>query len=155
MRKKKINRIPKNLCLSDLPDLSTNVLQKLYCQLTGRPLPQYRHRRFLIDNLAWIIQVQETGKDPEKVRRDLLKLAQKNPNNQNPRYLPGTRLVREWHGKTYEVVIEKEGYRWKNKHYRGLSQIAQEITGTRWSGPRFFGLRDKGNNKPPNEASIS
>ncbi len=54
---------------------------------------------------------------------------------------PGARLVREWNGDTYMVDILEEGYRWKDKVYKSLSEIAREITSTRWSGPRFFGLR--------------
>jgi hypothetical protein len=52
----------------------------------------------------------------------------------------GTKLIREWKGKVHEVIVAGDGYVWAGKHYRSLSQIARSITGTRWSGPRFFGL---------------
>jgi len=54
---------------------------------------------------------------------------------------PGTRLVREWHGRTYHVLVCDEGYEYDQRRYRSLSQIAREITGAAWSGPRFFGLK--------------
>lgn len=56
------------------------------------------------------------------------------------RIKPGTRLVREWHGTTHQVLIIEKGYVYRDRLYRSLTRIAHEITGARWSGPRFFGL---------------
>ena len=56
-------------------------------------------------------------------------------------FKPGTRLVREWHGQTHTVVILADGVEWRGQRYRSLSVVAREITGARWSGPRFFGLK--------------
>jgi hypothetical protein len=53
---------------------------------------------------------------------------------------PGTRLVREWRGVTYTVLIHADGIEWRGQRYRSLSVVARKITGARWSGPRFFGL---------------
>ena len=53
----------------------------------------------------------------------------------------GTRLVREWRGVTHTVLIHADGIEWRGQRYRSLSVVAREITGARWSGPRFFGLR--------------
>lgn len=53
----------------------------------------------------------------------------------------GTALVRSWHGNTHQVLITDRGYIYKGQTYRSLSQIAREITGVQWSGPRFFGLK--------------
>jgi hypothetical protein len=53
---------------------------------------------------------------------------------------PGTKLIREWKGRVHEVTVLDDTYIWSGKPYRSLSQIARAITGTRWSGPRFFGL---------------
>ena len=53
----------------------------------------------------------------------------------------GTRLYREWHGVNHEVLVTDEGCRWRGRDYQSLSEVARAITGTRWSGPRFFGLR--------------
>jgi hypothetical protein len=54
---------------------------------------------------------------------------------------PGTRLVREWRGGTHTALIHADGIEWRGQRYRSLSLVAREITGARWSGPRFFGLR--------------
>jgi Protein of unknown function (DUF2924) len=54
---------------------------------------------------------------------------------------PGACLVREWHGKTHSVAVTDGAYLYEGKSYRSLSAIAYEITGTKWSGPRFFGVR--------------
>jgi hypothetical protein len=57
------------------------------------------------------------------------------------RFKSGTKLVREWRGKTHEVTLNDEGYHYMEKTYKSLSPIAREITGTRWSGPAFFGTK--------------
>ncbi len=54
---------------------------------------------------------------------------------------PGARLIREWNGETHEVLVTEEGFQWRGQKWRSLSAIAREITGTHWSGPRFFGVR--------------
>ncbi|CCB66557.1 protein of unknown function [Hyphomicrobium sp. MC1] len=50
------------------------------------------------------------------------------------------RLIREWHGQTHTVIILDDGVEWRGQRYASLSVVAREITGARWSGPRFFGL---------------
>lgn len=52
----------------------------------------------------------------------------------------GARLIREWNGKEYVIDVKDDGYLWNGKTWRSLSAIAKEITGTKWSGPRFFGV---------------
>ena len=56
----------------------------------------------------------------------------------------GSRLVRNWHGDTHQVLIRDDGFVYRDKLYRSLTPIAREITGSNWSGPRFFGLKVKG-----------
>lgn len=56
----------------------------------------------------------------------------------------GTRLIRQWNNRTIAVNVEEDGFIWEERSYRSLSAIAREVTGTAWSGPRFFGLRDNG-----------
>ena len=70
--------------------------------------------------------VQETGSTTIRAR---------------PELKPGTRLIREWQGRTYEVLVLDDGFSWQNTRYRSLSAIARTITGTPWSGPLFFGLK--------------
>lgn len=61
----------------------------------------------------------------------------------------GTRLVREWGGMTHEVTIMDRGYAYRGRSYASLSEIARSITGARWSGPRFFGLRSLSKSRAP------
>jgi hypothetical protein len=63
---------------------------------------------------------------------------------------PGTRLVREWRGRTYEVLVLDDGFSWQGTSYRSLSAVARKITGTAWSGPLFFGLKQ---NRPATQWS--
>jgi hypothetical protein len=58
-----------------------------------------------------------------------------------PELKPGTRLMREWQGRTYDVLVLDDGFSWQNTQYRSLSALARKITGTAWSGPLFFGLK--------------
>ena len=57
---------------------------------------------------------------------------------------PGARLIREWNGQTIAVEVRPDGFWWKDKLWRSLSEIAREVTGAHWSGPRFFGLTRRG-----------
>ena len=65
------------------------------------------------------------------------------PNRLTTDLRPGTMLAREWNGRMQRVAVLADGFAWNGKTYPSLSKIAQAITGTRWNGPRFFGLRDK------------
>ncbi len=73
-------------------------------------------------------------------------------NSAAPKLSPGTRLVREWQGVTHQVLVLEDGVLFRRQHFRSLSEVARLITGSRWSGPRFFGLnptaRDKVHAKP-------
>src|SRR5215813_2552493 len=62
------------------------------------------------------------------------------PIGARPELKPGTRLVREWQGRTYEVLVLDDGFSWRGAHHRSLSAVTRTITGTAWSGPLFFGL---------------
>ena len=57
---------------------------------------------------------------------------------------PGTRLVRDWGGATHHVLVDEEGFAYRDQRYSSLSEIASTITGAKWSGPRFFGLKGRG-----------
>ncbi len=61
---------------------------------------------------------------------------------------PGTMLAREWNGRMQRVAVLADGFAWNGKTYQSLSKIAEAVTGTRWNGPRFFGLRDKPSKEP-------
>jgi hypothetical protein len=71
------------------------------------------------------------------------------------RIKPGSELVRTWAGKTHRVTVLEEGYAYAGRTYSSLSEIATSITGTRWNGPRFFGLRSKAMNRTSSAAADS
>ena len=62
---------------------------------------------------------------------------------------PGTILAREWNGRMHRVTVLADGFAWNGKTYHSLSKIAFAITGTRWNGPKFFGMRDKSSRRAP------
>ncbi|HEY4856804.1 MAG TPA: DUF2924 domain-containing protein, partial [Xanthobacteraceae bacterium] len=88
------------------------------------------------------------GLRPER-QRQLRQFAQQLNESQEgqirprPELKPGTRLVREWQGRTYEVLVLNGGFSWQGMSYRSLSALARKITGTAWSGPLFFGMKPK------------
>jgi hypothetical protein len=97
--------------------------------------------------LAYRIQELEHGGLSTKTRnrlRQLAKAFESNPECPMPiaiRIKPGTRLIRQWQGKTHEVTVAESSYEYRGARYSSLSEIARLITGTRWSGPLFFGLK--------------
>ncbi|MBT5428658.1 MAG: DUF2924 domain-containing protein [Rhodospirillaceae bacterium] len=114
----------------------------------GKPPPKGISRRLLEYAAAYSVQVKNLGGLRPETKRKLQRLAisrhhkkiQSEPSKQRPRLAPGTRLVREWHGRAYTVEVTDEAFIFESTHYTSLSQIALTITGARWSGPRFFGL---------------
>jgi hypothetical protein len=104
----------------------------------GAP-PKLRSPELLALMLAWRIQAEREGGLDADLRRALRRStgikAAAEPT-------AGTRLVREWEGARHEVIVMSEGgFLYRGDRYRSLSQIARAITGVRWNGPRFFGLR--------------
>jgi hypothetical protein len=100
-------------------------------------------RRFLIGAIAHELQVRESGRSVQRLRRRLCRLAAESDQPHRtaaPTLRPGARLLREWNGVTHAVDVGDDAYLWNGSRYRSLSAIARAITGTRWSGPRFFGL---------------
>jgi hypothetical protein len=90
--------------------------------------------------IAYRLQERAYGKLSPQVARVLA-----SPTRSAPEVTPGTRLVREWNGRTIDVIaIEGGGMLWEGRTYRSLSAIAREATGTAWSGPRFFGIGTHG-----------
>ena len=85
--------------------------------------------------IAYRLQEQAYGKLPAKVARVLA-----SGGRAAPEIAAGTRLVREWNGRTIDVIATESGMVWEGRTYRSLSAIAREVTGTPWSGPRFFGI---------------
>jgi hypothetical protein len=98
--------------------------------------------------LAQALQERRNGRLPAVVQRELqsaLSGTVSVPSSlPSPALTPGTRLIREWNGRTIAVEVREDGFRWDERTYRSLSEIAREVTGALWSGPRFFGLRRHG-----------
>lgn len=113
----------------------------------GRLPPKGISRRLLEYSAAYAIQVKGFGGLSPSLCRELGKNtvnAAKGDGKQKPksreRLSQGARLVREWHGQTHVVEVMDGGFQYGGAKFKSLSHIAREITGTRWSGPRFFGL---------------
>ncbi len=103
-------------------------------------VPKGLSQPFLRRFLAFEVQVRREGGLPKAVVMSLMK--QPVP-EQTPRLAPGGRLLREWNGVTHVVEVTADGYCWNGSTHRSLSAIARGITGARWSGPRFFGLKEQ------------
>jgi hypothetical protein len=130
--------------LSSIESASRTELNALFeAEFGGVPAPR-ASLEFMRQNLAWAAQARADQQNPRKQREKLIRALTRGQNGgkrgDSP-YRPGTRLVREWRGKVYEVTVMDKGYAWEGRPYPNLSRIATEITGTKWSGPRFFGLK--------------
>ncbi len=108
--------------------------------------PKFVNRNVIELGVAWKIQERAPGDLGAATRRQLDALADEleaKSDITRPKQLElrtGARLVRDWRGETHEVVVTEDGFEWRGQNWRSLSLIAKEITGTHWSGPRFFGL---------------
>ena len=117
--------------------------RSLYCTEPPRRIS----RDLLVRALAYRIQEKALGGLKPATRRLLAKVAAHASANRpievapNPDLKPGTVLLREWHGTQHQVVVREDGILFRGKPYKSLSEVAYRITGTKWSGPRFFGLK--------------
>jgi hypothetical protein len=131
--------------LSRLPTLNTGELRQQWRSLYKTQVPPNLSRELLVRAVAHRMQELALGGLRPEPRRHLLRIAQQFKENGAVRVCselkPGTRLMREWQGRTYDVLVLDDGFSWQNAHYRSLSAIARKITGTAWSGPLFFGLK--------------
>lgn len=107
------------------------------------PPPKLRSPELLAHILAWRIQADAFGGLDAETLKLLRRKTPKRPEPRGPRLTAGVRLAREWKGVRYEVEVMGEGaFRYGGRDYKSLSVIATEIAGSRWNGPRFFGLRN-------------
>lgn len=133
--------------LQELPHLPKPELLALWQELFARPPHSRLRRNLMIPILAYRIQEQAYGGLTPSTRGRLQKLAanleqnRKAPLLLTPQLKPGTKLLRQWQGEMHEVLVGDEGFEYRGKRYESLSEIARQITGTRWSGPLFFGLK--------------
>ncbi len=110
----------------------------------GRPPPKHLSPQFMRRVLIWDLQNKVLGRLPVRTAKVLARIASgKTAGAAIPLTVakPGSHLVREWNGRTYQVEVTSNGYLMNGKTWRSLSAIAKHITGAHWSGPRFFGVR--------------
>ncbi len=126
-----------------MPDYDRKALVEKWTRIYGAAPPKGLSRTTLELANAYDEQAKKYGGLPRETEQLLLRIAREDKVDLTlPQKLkPGARLVREWNGTSYVVDIIESGYLWQDQVYKSLSVIAREITGTRWSGPRFFGLR--------------
>lgn len=105
----------------------------------GRPPPKHLSLKFMKRVLIWDAQNRALGGVSDRTKRRLKQIARGRSVPALAR--PGSHLVREWNGRTYQVEVISGGYVMDGKTWRSLSAIARHITGAHWSGPRFFGVQ--------------
>jgi len=120
----------------------------------GQSPPKYMRREILVHALAHEMQLEAAGGMPPGLTRQLERAARSiregktspaagdhRRSTSSVTIKPGTRLLRDWQGVTHEVIILENGIQYRGREWSSLSAVAREITGTRWSGPLFFGLK--------------
>ncbi len=136
--------------IARLRDLVVGELRARWHTVFRRRAPPHLPRHLLFRILAYRLQADRLG-DLDAASRRLLDRIESGPSDGIDRLVadlnrpraelrPGTLLTREWDGHLQRVMVLADGFSWNGKTYPSLSQVAFAMTGTRWSGPRFFGL---------------
>jgi hypothetical protein len=148
--------------IAHLRGLDLRGLRARWLSVFQKPAPAHLTRHLLFAVLAYRFQVERFG-DLDHATRQVLDRTVANEtglatsarlasfDQKRTELTPGTILVREWDRRSQRVMVLADGFAWNGKTYDSLSKVAFAITGTKWNGPRFFGLRDKGD-RPTVEA---
>jgi Protein of unknown function (DUF2924) len=142
-----IDRV-RSLGLEELGRLSRSQLRDLWQKELGEKPPGSFGRELLALGVAYVRQERRYGGFRKASLRELDRRFERTlaGSSWEGRGVPsgrlGTILVREWQGITHHVTVVADGYLWNGRTHSSLSGIAQAITGTKWNGPRFFGLRE-------------
>ena len=133
--------------IGELEGMSKAQLREAWAIRYGRPVPAPESRTMLLRLLAWRIQADAFGGHSPEVLRILnepigRKKAGSPPAGSDTSLKVDTVLKRDWRGRVHQVVVRQDGFGHEGKTYKTLSEVARVITGTKWSGPRFFGLKD-------------
>lgn len=124
-----------------LDTLSPTQLRQCWIKVTGTVVPKVSPSLLRLA-LAWKLQARAYGGLSRRTCQRLDQLAA--ARTRTSQALPGMRLIREWNGMVHVVTIGDDGaIRWNDRTWKSLSEVARTITGTRWSGPAFFGLKQK------------
>lgn len=128
-----------------LEELPRDELVERWSKLHGCLPPKGMKNPMLIRSAGYQLQSKRLGGLKRKTHKALLAIADGVHHKPQPPKLdlkPGMRLMREWHGRTHQVEVLEKGFEWQGEQHTSLSSIATAITGAKWSGPRFFGLRE-------------
>jgi len=121
-------------------------IEKNWLKVFGTELPKYVHKAYAEKYLKWQNENNSLDRSIQKQIDRLVENFEKGISENITQTLvkmeikPGTKLIRDYKGKKYEVIRTEKGYEYSGKFYKSLSAIANLITGTRWNGKRFFGL---------------
>jgi hypothetical protein len=134
---------------SSLRSLPKEALAGIWRELLGAAPPTQLRKELMLQFLAYRIQEQKFGALSDRIRRRLVQITKtiesdfRTSSSQRPAIKAGTRLIRQWKDEVHIVNVEEGKYEYRGDRYASLSEIARLITGTRWSGPLFFGLKGK------------
>ena len=129
--------------LDQLNDMSLADLKMLWPIYVSTLMPAGARRGQLADELAYRIQVELYGDVPKLIRRQLARLAESKTQKvrHKTQLSEGVRLVRKWQGREHVVTSVTGGFEYDGTIYKSLSKVAEVITGSKWSGPVFFGIK--------------
>ena len=133
--------------IASLSKLGIDELRERWKAMFGKAPSRDISRSFLTRAIAYRLQEKAFAGLKPSTRRLLARVAKETAAGRSPKRPPirraetGTILVREWQGAAHRVTMLRDGVSFNGKRYRSLSEVPREITGSRWSGPRFFGLR--------------
>ena len=136
--------------LAGLERLSGEKLNQHFKIMYRADPPPRMRRALLIQALAYRLQEKALGGLRPATRRWLASAADAAaarrtvPEARERKIKPGTTLLREWHGVQHRLTVLEDGVQFGGERYRSLSEVARKITGSRWSGPLFFGLKSAG-----------
>ena len=130
------------LTVADIEAMDRAALMAAWLALFRSPVPKGLSQSFLQRFLSFEAQARQFGGLPKGFLDDLDKRVDGKAVRSDASLRPGGRLLREWNGVTHSVEVIEGGFRWNGQSFRSLSAVARAITGARWSGPRFFGLKE-------------
>jgi hypothetical protein len=158
LQKRRIGRASTKASIGDeiahLRGLDLKGLRSRWQSVFQKPSPDHLQRHLLFAIIAYRIQADRLGDLDHETKRVLDRTVSNETgaaasarlvsfDQKQTQLTPGTMLVREWDRHSQRVMVMADGFAWNGQTYDSLSKVAFAITGTKWNGPRFFGLRDK------------